>query len=231
MRKLIRLVVDDGEFFEIQPKYGRSAIVGLARMNGHSVGILGNDPWFMGGAIDGPAADKQTHFIEMCDSFHIPMINFVDVPGVMIGPQAERAGALRRGVRAFWMAYHATVPQVAIIVRKCYGLAGNATGNANGLNLRLAWPSGEWGSLPIEGGVDAAFRRDIESSPDPAARRKELEEELLKMRSPFATADAFGVEEIIDPRDTRSLIIRFLEVAMRRMSHDLGPKLYPGVRP
>lgn len=231
MRKLIGHVVDEGEFFEIQPKYGRSAIVGFARMDGHAVGILANDPMFIGGAIDGPAADKQTHFIEMCDSFHLPMINFVDVPGVMIGPQAERSGALRRGVRAFWMAYHATVPQVAIVVRKCYGLAGNATGNANGLNLRLAWPSGEWGSLPIEGGVDAAFRRDIEASPDPAARRKELEERLLTMRSPFATADAFGVEEIIDPRDTRPLIIRFLDVAMRSMAHDVGPKLYPGVRP
>ncbi|OAI41560.1 hypothetical protein AYO38_00575 [bacterium SCGC AG-212-C10] len=232
MRKLVRLVVDDGEFFEIQPKWGRAAVVGFARMDGHVVGINANDPKFNGGAIDGPTADKQTHFIEMCDAFRIPIINFVDVPGVMIGPHAERSGALRRGVRAFWMAYTATVPQVGIVVRKCYGLAGAATGNGSKLNLRLAWPSGEWGSLPIEGGVDAAYRRDIESSPDPAARRKELEEKLLKMRSPFATAEAFGVEEIIDPRDTRQLIIRHFEVARGVQQHDLvGRKAYPGIRP
>lgn len=231
MRKLVRLVVDDGEFFEIQPKYGRAAVVGFARMNGHVVGINANDPKFNGGAIDGPTADKQTHFIEMCDSFRIPIINFVDVPGVMVGPQAERTGALRRGVRAFWMAYTATVPQVAIVIRKCYGLGGAATGNGSKMNLRLAWPSGEWGSLPIEGGVDAAYRREIESAPDPDARRKEIEERLLRFRSPFVTAEAFGVEDIIDPRDTRQLIIRFLEVAVRSMSQDLQPKRYRGIRP
>lgn len=231
MRKLVRLVVDDGEFFEIQPKYGRSVIVGFARMNGHAVGVMASNPNWIGGAVDGPAADKQTHFIELCDFFNLPLITFADVPGVMVGPAAERSGALRRGVRAFWMAYKATVPQVTIVVRKCYGLAGNATSRASGLNLRLAWPSGEWGSLPIEGGVDAAFRREIESAPDPAARRKELEERLLRLRSPFATADAFGVEEIIDPRDTRPLIIRHLEVALRAMPKPTGPKCYPGVRP
>ncbi|MCC7363808.1 MAG: propionyl-CoA carboxylase [Dehalococcoidia bacterium] len=231
VRKLIAHVVDDGDFFEIQPRYGRSAVVGFARMNGHAVGVLANDPKWIGGAIDGPAADKQTHFIEMCDFFNLPLINFADVPGVMIGPGAEKSGALRRGVRAFWMAYKATVPMVTVVVRKCYGLAGNATSRASGLNLRLAWPSGEWGSLPIEGGVDAAFRREIENAPDPAARRKELEERLLRLRSPFATADAFGVEEIIDPRDTRRLIIRHLEVAIRNMPRPAGPKSYPGVRP
>lgn len=231
MGKLVRLVVDDGEFFEIQPNYGRAAIVGFARLNGHPVGINANNPRYLGGAIDGPTADKQAHFIEMCDSFHLPIVNFVDVPGVMIGPQAEMTGALRRGVRAFWTAYRATVPQVAVVVRKCYGLAGAATGNGSKMNLRLAWPSGEWGSLPIEGGVDAAFRRDIESSPDPAARRKELEEKFVKLRSPFGTAEAFGVEEVIDPRDTRRLLIRFLEAAIPAMSHNLDRKMYPGIRP
>lgn len=231
MRKLVQLIVDDGRLFEISPHYGRSVVAGLARMNGHVVGVMANDPRFMGGAIDGPAADKQTHFIELCDAFHIPILNFVDVPGVMVGPQAELEGTLRRGMRAFWMIYQATVPIIDIMVRKCYGMAGAATNNASRLNLRIAWPSAEWGSLPIEGGVDAAFRRDIETSTDPAGRRKELEEQLSQLRSPFVTAEKFGVEDIIDPRDTRRIVIRFLDAAIPAMSHSLGPKPRYGVRP
>jgi len=155
----------------------------------------------------------------------------VNVPRVLAGPQAEREGTLRGGVRAFWMAYQATVPMIDIMIRKCYGMAGAATNNAARLNLRLAWPSAEWGSLPIEGGVDAAFRREIESSADPAGRRRELEEQLALLRSPFVTAEKFGVEDIIDPRETRPLVIRFLEAAIPAMSHSPGPKPRYGVRP
>src|SRR5439155_3670283 len=127
-------------------------------------------------------------------------------PGFLIGTAAERAGTVRIGSRALAAVYRATVPWVSIIVRRVYGVAGAAHGNAQGLNLRYAWPSGDWGSLPIEGGVQAAYRREIEAAPDPAARRHEIEERLNELRSPFRTAEAFGVEEIIDPRDTRRLL-------------------------
>lgn len=231
MRKLIRLVVDDQDYFELKPFYGKGVVTVLARLNGHVVGILGHNPMFQGGALDGPGADKQSQFMELCDHFHIPVIFFVDVPGFMIGPQAERSGALRRGMRSLWTTYQITVPLLQIVVRRCYGIAGVTSGNARRLNLRLAWPSGEWGALPIEGGVDAAFRRVIEAAPDPAAKRNEIEESLHRMRSPFPTAEAFAVEDIIDPRDTRPLLIRFLETTLPARNQTLGPKTRSGMRP
>ena len=126
--------------------------------------------------------------------------------------------------------YQATVPWISIILRRVFGVAGAAHGNAQALNLRYAWPSGDWGSLPIEGGVMAAYRREIEASPDPDARRREIEEMLNELRSPFRTAEAFGVEEIIDPRDTRRLLCEWVEMAYEVLPQDLGPKRR-GIRP
>ncbi len=231
MRRLVSLVVDEGSFFETRPLYGRCVITGFARMNGHVVGVLASNPLVQGGALDVPGAEKMARFIEICDTFHMPLVNFVDVPGFMIGPQAEAAGTLRSGMRAMWLAHQANVPVVTIHVRRCYGMAGVASSTPARLGLRLAWPSGEWGSLPIEGGVDAAFRREIETAPDPALRRQELEERLQAMRSPFPTAEAFGVEDLIDPRETRPLVIRYLDTAIPAITHDLGPRPRYGVRP
>jgi len=122
------------------------------------------------------------------------------------------------------------VPWVSIILRRVFGVAGAAHGAAQSLNLRYAWPSGDWGSLPIEGGVQAAYKRDIESSPDPDARRREIEETLNELRSPFRTAEAFGVEEIIDPRETRPLLCDWVELAYELIASGLGPKRR-GMRP
>src|SRR6185436_5990874 len=120
--------------------------------------------------------------------------------------------------------YQARVPWVSVLLRRCYGVAGAAHGNTNALNLRYAWPSGDWGSLPIEGGVMAAYRRDIASSADPDARRREIEETLNPLRSPFRTAEAFGVEEIIDPRETRPLLCEWISTAYEVLPSQLGPK-------
>ena len=165
----------------------------------------------------------MTRFIDLCDTFHLPCVNFVDQPGFLIGTAAERAGTIRVGARALAAVYQATVPWVSVIVRRVFGVAGAAHGNAQGLNLRYAWPSGDWGSLPIEGGVQAAYRRDIEASPDPEARRRELEGKLDALRSPFRTAEAFGIEEIIDPRDTRPLLCDWAAMAYDLLPPALGP--------
>ncbi|MBI3953267.1 MAG: propionyl-CoA carboxylase [Chloroflexi bacterium] len=231
MKRIVRAIVDQGDFFEIKATYGRSVITCLARLHGHVVGIIANNPLVMGGALDAAAADKQGHFIELCDFFHIPIIFLVDIPGLMVGPQAEREGTLRRGMRALYVGYQATVPMMSVIIRKCYGMGGAATGNPSRLNLRLGWPSAEWGSIPIEGGVDAAYRREIENAPDPAVRRAELEAHLNRLRSPFRSAEAFAIEELIDPRDTRPLLIKYLETALPGVRYGLGPKAKVGVRP
>jgi acetyl-CoA carboxylase carboxyltransferase component len=231
MRRLIRLVVDEGSVFEIKPHYGRCIVTAFARLNGHVVGVVANDPLFQAGAVDAAGADKTTHFMELCDTFHIPIIHFVDVPGFMIGPNAEAAGTLRAGMRTLWLAHQITVPSVAVHVRRCFGMAGTATSTPAHLGLRLGWPSGEWGSLPIEGGVETAYRRLIAESPEPEQARKELEARLTLMKSVFPIAESFGVEDIIDSRDTRPVLIRYLEVAIPRMTQGLGPKPRYGVRP
>ena len=231
MRRLIGMVVDQGSIFEIQPTFGKTLITSLARLNGKVVGVIANDPMIYGGAMDARAARKQTHFMEVCDTFHIPIVMFVDVPGFMVGREAEAATTLREGMRSVFVGLQATVPILTVVIRKCYGMAGMGTTDKNGLDLKLAWPSAEWGSLPIEGGVAAAYRREIEAAPDPVERERQIEAELRALASPFRTAEAFGVEDIIDPRETRPTLSRFIDAVQGKLQTMVGPKLKPGVRP
>jgi len=231
MKKLVEMVADRDSIFEIQPTFGRAVITSLARMNGKVVGIIANNPMVYGGAMDLRAARKQIHFTELCDTFHIPLIFLVDLPGFMVGMQAEAAATLREGMRAVYVGLQASVPILTLVIRKCYGMAGMGTTDKNGLDFKLAWPSAEWGSLPVEGGVAAAFKREIQNAPDPAQRQKELEEELRELDSPFLTAEAFGVEDIIDPRETRRYLCRFIDLAQSRLKTDVGMKPKAGVRP
>lgn len=227
MRALIRMIVDVDSMFEIQATYGRALITCLARMNGKVVGVIANNPMVNGGAVDHKAARKQTRFIELCDMFHIPMVFLVDVPGVMVGRDAELAGTLREGARGLLAKFHASVPVVSVIVRKCYGMAGSAALDKTGLRLRLAWPSAEWGSLPIEGGVAVAYKRDVLAAADPKAREAEIEAELRAYASPFRTAEVYGIEDIIDPRETRPLLCGFLDASRGAILTKLGPKPRP----
>ncbi|MBL22460.1 MAG: propionyl-CoA carboxylase [Rhodospirillaceae bacterium] len=231
MRRVIELVSDTGSVFELQPHYGKSLITCLARFGGHVTGIVANNPEVYGGAMDGPAARKQIRFVEMCDAFHIPLVFLVDVPGFMVGLQAEASGVLRDGMRALYVASQATVPVMTVVIRKCYGMAGLATCHRRSLDFSLSWPTGEWGSLPIEGGVAAAYRREIENSDDPKKREAELEEDLREYASPFRTAAAFGVEDLIQPSETRAYLCRFVKLAQGRLKTELGPKARVGVRP
>ena len=231
MKRLLELVVDRDSIFEIQPTYGRAVITALARFAGRPVGLVANNPKIYGGAMDADAAHKQIHFMELCDTFHIPLVFFVDVPGFMVGLKAEQQATLREGMRAVYVAGQLSVPTLTLVIRKCYGMAGMATCNKNDIDLKLAWPSGEWGSLPVEGGVAAAFRREIQAADDPKAREKELEAELRVYASPFRTAEAFAVEEIIDPRETRSLLCEYIALAEGRLKIGLGPRAKAGVSP
>lgn len=230
MRKLIALVVDRGSTFEIQPTYGRGLITMLARLSGNVIGIIANNP-MAGGVMDVKAARKQTRFIDLCDTFHIPLIFFVDVPGVMIGEQAEADGILREGMRAAMAGMQATVPMLTLVIRRCYGMAGMATRDRDGLDFKIAWPSAEWGSLPIEGGVTAAYRREIEAAPDREEKIRELEAELKSLASPLRTAEAFAVEDVIDPRETRPYLCSLIDAMRERLATDVGMKPRYGVRP
>jgi acetyl-CoA carboxylase carboxyltransferase component len=232
MRRILDHVLDRGSVFELGAAFGRPAITCLARLGGKPVGVLASDPEHYGGGITGEAAEKMARFVDTCDQFHLPVVNFVDVPGFVIGTAAERAGTIRRGARGLFAIMQASVPWVSILVRKVYGVAGAGHGDGSRLNLRFAWPSGNWGSLPLAGGVEAAYRRELEAAEDPVALRAEIAARLEAVTSPFRTAERFSVEEIIDPRDTRPILCDWAERAHELVLHELqqGPKTR-GVRP
>ena len=209
MRKLIESVVDQRSFFEIGKLWGRSQITGLARMNGFSIGVLANDCHHEGGSMTRDGADKIRRFVELCDLFHLPIVSIVDEPGFAIGSKAEQAGTIRAGMSAMFAVLQSTVPWFACVVRRSYGVA-------QGIHLGskptvVAWPSAMSGALPVESGVALAFRREIESAPDPDKKRAELENEMAKAQSVLPRSEEFGVHDLIDPRDTRPVICDWLD--------------------
>jgi len=212
-RRVIAALVDAGSFMEIGRVWGRSAITGLARLDGWPVAVLGGDPMHYAAGWTADASRKVERFIDLADTFHLPVVHLVDQPGFVIGTQAEKAATIRHGARTLAAIYQAEVPWCSVIVRKAYGVAGAAHRPHDRFSIRYAWPSGDWGSLPLEGGVEAAYRAEIEAAPDPEALRAQLHEALEQFRSPFKTAEAFLVEEIIDPRDTRPLLCEFANLA------------------
>jgi acetyl-CoA carboxylase carboxyltransferase component len=228
MRKLVGHVVDLGSFFEMGAGYGRSQVTGLARLDGVPVGVWANDPRFYAGAMTADGARKVRRFVDLCETFHLPVVAFVDEPGFMIGLQAEKDATIRYGTEALFAVVQATVPWASVLVRKSYGVA--AAGHFAPAGHVIAWPSAEGGALPIEGGVAVAFRREIENAPDPEARRRELEEQLAGGRSPFGRAEAFGVNDLIDPRGTRPALCDWLEWSQPALQQHLGPRSHP-VRP
>ncbi|MDP6491980.1 MAG: carboxyl transferase domain-containing protein [Acidimicrobiales bacterium] len=213
MRDIVESVFDQGSFFEIGARFGRSAITGLARLDGWPVAVLAGDPYHYGGGWTADASQKVVRFVDLAETFHLPVVHLVDNPGFVIGTEAERAATIRHGSRALAAVYQATVPWCSILVRKAFGVAGAAHSPAHRFQYRYAWPSGDWGSLPVEGGVEAAYRSDLEQSDDPEALLAEITERLNSVRSPFRTAEAFLVEEIIDPRGTRPLLCEFANLA------------------
>ena len=221
MHNIIEDVVDDGSWFEIGAGWGRSLHTGLAHVDGIPVGVLGTNPRHLAGAMDGAAADKQVRFVDFCSTFHLPLIYFVDVPGFMIGIESERSGILRRGMRAVRALFEADVPLITVHIRRAYGMAANATSNPDRLGLRLAWPTAALGDMPIEGGVAAAFRREIESADNPEEFQRQAEQRMLAKTDPFRTAAAFGFEELIDPRETRERVAVFLNASLHRLHSSL----------
>ena len=228
MRPIIEALVDRDSFFEIGRAWGRAVITGFARLDGWPVAVLASDPYHYGGAWTAQASEKVTRFVDMAQTFHLPVVHLVDIPGFLIGVAAEEAATIRYGSRAMAAIYQATVPWCSILVRRAFGVAGAAHQSTGRFNVRYAWPSGEWGSLPIAGGLEAAYKAELEGAPDPAARLAEIEARLKRYTSPFRTAERFLVEEIIDPRETRRLLTEFANLAAPLRTP--GPSAF-GMRP
>ncbi|ONG50360.1 methylmalonyl-CoA carboxyltransferase, partial [Pseudoroseomonas deserti] len=213
MRQIIEAVVDRGSFFEMGKMFGRSLITGFARLGGRAVALMASDPYFYGGSWTADTCQKVVRFLDLAETFRLPVVYLVDCPGFMIGLDAEKAATIRHGVRAMAAMNQTTVPWCSVIIRNAFGVAGAAHTPAGRLALRYAWLSARWGSLPLEGGIEAAYRAEIDAAPDPAAKLAEIEARLNQLRSPFRTAESFWVEEIIDPRATRRLLCDFAQLA------------------
>lgn len=228
VRPIVESVVDAGTFFEIGRLWGRSIVTGFARVDGWPVAVMASDPYFYGGAWTVDAARKIRRFVDVAQIFHLPMVHLVDCPGFMIGLEAEQGSAIRFGVETITAINGSTIPWCAIIMRKCFGIAGGAHANNARYSHRYAWPSARWGSLPIEGGLEVAYRAEIEGAPDPKAKMAEIEERLRQLGSPFRSAEAFNIDEVIDPRDTRRIVCDFANVSAA--ARPVGPTAF-GYRP
>jgi acetyl-CoA carboxylase carboxyltransferase component len=219
---IIEAVVDQDSFFEISPHAGRSHITGLARVDGYPVGVMINNPKVLGGGMDLVAGQKAMRLVQLCNTFHLPFVWLEDSPGVVPGPEHEIAGSVRYGARVATAFAASSMPMMVFIMRQCYGVGGALHWRPYDMYRRYAWPSAHWGSMHIEGGADAAYRREIDNADDPEARRAEIEARLQDLASPMRTAQAFDIEEIIDPRDTRPLLAEFVNDAQAILKTQLG---------
>ncbi|MCL4182020.1 MAG: propionyl-CoA carboxylase [Burkholderiaceae bacterium] len=222
-RRILAAVFDRDSLFEIGRWQGGSVLTLLARLDGVPVGVIANDPKVQGGAMTLQAAHKMERHVRLCSLFGLPVVNFVDQPGNATGLESETSGTLLGAIRVGEALSECRSPWISILIRRCFGMAGALHGPKGGdrLNHRFAWPSARWGSIPIEGGVMAAHKAEIETAPDPAARRAELEAHYLEMTSPFRTAERFGVLDIIDPRETRMVLCDWVEDAWHVVQGDL----------
>jgi acetyl-CoA carboxylase carboxyltransferase component len=214
MKKVIAEIVDDGDFLEVQPYWAMNIICGFGRINGHAVGIVGNQPQVLAGCLDIDASEKAGRFVRTCDAFNIPLVTFVDVPGFLPGTDQEYGGIIRHGAKLLYAYCESTVPRVQIITRKGYGGAYVVMNSKSiGADLAFAWPSGEIAVMGPQGAVNIIFRKEIEAATDTEARRGELIAEYTeRFANPYSAAERGYVDDVIDPRDTRRVLVRALEM-------------------
>jgi len=214
MRTVVEAVVDDGEFLEYHDSWARNIVCGFARLNGRSIGIVGNQPMRFAGVLDMEASEKAARFVRTCDAFNIPLITFVDVPGFLPGVDQEHGGIIRHGAKLLYAYCEATVPRIQVITRKAYGGAYVVMDSKSvGSDLSLAWPTAELAVMGPQGAVEILHRRELEQSADPAARREELVDEYMeKFANPYVAAERGFIDDVIDPADTRTRLIAGLEM-------------------
>jgi len=210
---VIAALVDNGEFFEVQPEYARNILVGFARLDGHPVGIVANQPDFLAGVLDINAADKGARFIRFCDAFHIPLVTLVDTPGFLPGTDQEHNGIIRHGAKMIYAYAEATVPKVTIILRKAYGGAYIVMSSKHlRSDLNYAWPNAEIAVMGPDGAVSIVFRRDIEAAENPVAMRAEKTRQYREdLANPFVAASRGYLDDVIQPVESRIRLIAALE--------------------
>ena len=214
VRKVIDLLADVGSVLELKPAFGRAVVTSLIRLGGRPVGVVANQPMFLAGAIDSPASEKAAHFIQVCDAFDIPMLLLCDTPGLMVGPDVEKTGLVRRSARVLSALANATVPVMTVVLRKAYGLGYYIMGSQPlDPTILLAWPTAEFGGMGLEGAVNIIYRRELEAVADAderAALHKRLTDELKRKNTAVEAAARFLYDDVIDPSDTRGILLNTL---------------------
>jgi propionyl-CoA carboxylase beta chain len=213
MRDVIRHVVDDGEFFEVHEHYARNIVCGFSRLNGYSVGVVGNQPSQLAGVLDIESSEKAARFIRTCDAFNVPIVTFCDVPGFLPGTAQEWGGIIRRGAKLLYAYAEATVPKLTVITRKAYGGAYDVMGSKHlAADFNFAWPTAEVAVMGPEGAVNIIYRRDLQSSPTPEARRQKLINDYkAHFANPYSAAERGYIDDVIVPHETRPKLITALE--------------------
>ena len=231
MKKVVTAVLDDGEFMEYASLWAQNLVCGFGRIDGHVVGIVGNQPQFLAGVLDIDSSEKGARFVRTCDAFNIPIVTFVDVPGFMPGTDQEYGGIIRHGAKLLYAYCEASVPRIQLITRKAYGGAYVVMNSRSiGADLAYAWPSAELAVMGPDGAVDIVYRRELAASEEPAARRSELIEEYTeRYANPYIAAERGYIDDVIDPADTRIVLVRALEM-LRTKREDL-PKRKHGNMP
>src|SRR5262249_23772005 len=212
MRNVIRLVVDDGEFFEIHEHWAKNIVVGFARLNGYAIGVVANQPNQLAGVLDIDASSKAARFVRTCDAFNIPLLTFTDVPGFLPGTNQEWGGIIRHGAKLLYAFTEATVPKITVITRKAYGGAYDVMASKHLLaDFNFAWPSAEVAVMGPEGAVNIIYRRDISQSPTPDERRAKLIDDYkAHFANPYSAAERGYIDDVIEPHETRPKLIRAL---------------------
>jgi propionyl-CoA carboxylase beta chain len=213
MRNVIRLLVDDGEFFEIQEHFAPNIVVGFARLDGRAVGLVGNNPQAMAGVLDISASEKAARFVRTCDAFNIPLVTLCDVPGFLPGTTQEWGGIIRHGAKLLYAFAEATVPKITVITRKAYGGAYDVMSSKHlGADINFAWPTAEVAVMGPEGAVNIIYRRDLADSPTPDERRARLMDDYkARFANPYTAAERGYIDDVIEPAETRFRIINALE--------------------
>jgi acetyl-CoA carboxylase carboxyltransferase component len=219
IRAVLAELADDGEFFEVQPDWAANLVCALTRLGGHVVGVVANQPAHLAGVLDIHASQKGARFVRFCDAFNIPLVSLVDVPGFLPGVDQEHGGVIRHGAKLLYAYCDATVPRISVVLRKAYGGAYIVMDSRSiGADLAFAWPTNEIAVMGAEGAADVVFRRQIAAADDPAAMREQkIKEYRAELVHPYHAAECGLIDDVIDPRDTRPVLIRSLE--MLRAKH------------
>ncbi len=226
VRDVIRAVVDDSDFFEIQEFWAQNIVIGFARMNGETIGLIANQPLFLAGVLDVDSSDKAARFIRFCDAFNIPIITFVDLPGYLPGVDQEHAGVIRHGAKLLYAYSEATVPKITVILRKAYGGGYIAMGSRHlRADFVFAWPSAEIAVMGPEGAANIIFRKEIvEAADSDAMRKQKVKEYKEKFANPYVAAAKGYVDAVIEPKETRKLLVHAIDVSKEKVNTNPSKK-------